>query len=468
MVTSIVSYIYLRPIMVLIGLIFFHMLLSVVFSSIAHSSIAAHLHNGEGFWNFARDATLYHKEAIIETQLLNDGLWIEWLNSHKYHLNTKAISILYWVTNIKNPLIFELVNGPLWVISIVTIYKSSKLLFNDRVALYSVIFFFQPSILMSSMQLLRDPILIAGFSILCYGWLDFYKNKPNLKNLILIYIGFILIFSMRSYLISIFSTFFLLTLIWYLVIKNISFFQVLLISIPLFIFVQSFNHIYLGNLGIDKVITDRLMQEETNSLVKEETNSLVKEETNSLVKEETNSLVKEETNSLVKEETNSFFIEIADKLSSRINKLRYGFYNNNQEAGSKIDSEVTFDSLTETLIYLPNAMQNGFLSPFPRQWLKEGKETGRIGRAISGFETMMWYFLIFSFLYVLIRKPRTLMPFAPILVISIAVIILLGYVVPNVGAIYRMRQSFMIPFFIFGVYGAQIMMHSLFTRLKNK
>jgi hypothetical protein len=462
--------------MVLFGLILFHMFLSVIFSSIAHSSIAANLHNGEGVWNFARDSTLYHREAIIETQLLNDGLWLEWLNSHKYHFNTKAISILYWLTNIKNPLIFELVNGPLWVISIVSIYKSSKLLFDDRVAFYAVIFFFQPSILMSSMQLLRDPILIAGLSILCYGWLDFYKNKPNWKNLILIYIGFLLIFSMRSYMISIFTITFLFSLTWYLVIKKISFFQVFLISLPMIIANQSFDHVYVDNLGIDKIIKDRLIKEETislfneetNNLVNEKTNNLVNEETNNLVNEETNNLVNEETNNLVNEETNNLVKELADKVSDRINKLRKGFYNNNKEAGSKIDSEVTFERMSEALNYLPTAIQNGFLSPFPRQWLKEGKETGLIGRIISGFETLIWYFLISGFLYVLIRKPRALMPLAPILLISIAVIILLGYVVPNVGAIYRMRQGFMIPIFIFGAYGAQIMMHSLFTRLRKK
>ncbi len=446
MIDSIVSYIDSRPIRVLFGLILFHVFLSVVFSSIAHSSIAAHLHNGEGFWNFARDSTLYHQEAIIQTQLLNDGLWLEWLNSYAYHLNTKAISILYWLTNIENPLVFELVNGPLWVVSIVSIYKSSKLLFDDRVALYAIIFFFQPSILMSSMQLLRDPILIAGFSILCYGWLDFYKNKPNWKNVILIYIGFILIFAMRSYLISIFTIVFLFSLIWYLMIKNISFFQALLIATPLIFAVQISNHVYLGNLGIDKIILGVVNP----------------------IKQEPDSFVKQETDSFVKQETDSFVKKIVDKISIRMNKLRTGFFNNNKESGSKIDSEIAFKSFSEILDYLPTAMRNGFLSPFPRQWAEEGKETGRIGRIISGFETLIWYFLISGFLYVVIRRLRIVIPLAPILLISIATIILLGYIVPNVGAIYRMRQGFMIPFFIFGVYGIQIMMHSLFARLRKK
>jgi len=443
---------------VLFGLILFHMFLSVIFSLIAHSSIADHLHDGEGFWHFAGDATLYHREAIIQTQLLNDGLWLEWFKSYKYHLNTKAISILYWLTSVENPLIFELINGPLWVVSIVSIYKSSKLLFNDRTALYVMIFFFQPSILMSSMQLLRDPILIAGFSILCYGWLDFYKNKPNWRNVILIYIGFILIFTMRSYLIPIFTIVFLFSLIWCFMVKNISFFQALLIIIPLFVAVQSNNHVYLGDLGIDKVILDTVIP------IKQETSSLSKQETSSLSKQETSSLSKQETSSLSKQETSSLSKEIFEKISIRMSGLRTGFFNINKESGSKIDSEITFKNLSEILNYLPIAMRNGFLSPFPKQWVEEGKQTGFIGRIISGFETVIWYFLLSGFLYVIIRKPYIVTPLAPILLTSIVIIILLGYVVPNVGAIYRMRQGFMIPFFIFGMYGVQMIIHSLLTK----
>jgi len=51
-----------------------------------------------------------------------------------------------------------------------------------------------------------------------------------------------------------------------------------------------------------------------------------------------------------------------------------------------------------------------------------------------------------------------------LLMLSIIIIILLGYIVPNVGTIYRMRQGFMIPFFIFGMYGVQMIRHSLLTK----
>ena len=50
-------------------------------------------------------------------------------------------------------------------------------------------------------------------------------------------------------------------------------------------------------------------------------------------------------------------------------------------------------------------------------------------------------------------RPLVIESLLPIITLSVFVIILLGYVVPNIGAIYRMRQGFMIPFYMVGVYG---------------
>ena len=109
-------------------------------------------------------------------------------------------------------------------------------------------------------------------------------------------------------------------------------------------------------------------------------------------------------------------------------------------------------------------MQIGFLSPFPSHWIEKGKETGFMGRIISGIETAAWYVVIIGFVFLVLKNRLILEPLAPLLMLSIAIIILLGYVVPNVGAIYRMRQGFMIPFFIFGMYGVQMIIHSLLTK----
>ena len=58
---------------------------------------------------------------------------------------------------------------------------------------------------------------------------------------------------------------------------------------------------------------------------------------------------------------------------------------------------------------------------------------------------------------------------APIIIailLCIVIIILLGYVVSNLGALYRMRQPYLIPFYIAGVRGWYLMLNNFNTKLK--
>ena len=148
--------------------------------------------------------------------------------------------------------------------------------------------------------------------------------------------------------------------------------------------------------------------------------------------------------------------------------MRDGFHNVNFNSGSKIDSDITFKNFIDVLMHSPRALQIGFLTPFPSHWIEIGKETGLMGRIISGVETIIWYVVIIGFLFLIIRNMSILEPLLPVLILATTIIVLLGYIVPNIGTIYRMRQGFLIPFFIFGVHGVEIMMYSLASRLRKK
>jgi len=144
---------------------------------------------------------------------------------------------------------------------------------------------------------------------------------------------------------------------------------------------------------------------------------------------------------------------MSNELTTRVSAIRHGFIDVNKSAGSKIDSDKPYNSFVDAILYFPRVVQVAFLSPFPSHWIETGKETGRIGRMLSGLEMLSWYFIILGFLYIVFTKPLVIEPLLPIITLSVFVIILLGYVVPNIGAIYRMRQGFMIPFYMVGVYG---------------
>ena len=197
-----------RPVLTFCLLLIFHALVAIILFVIANSEYLSHLHNGQGFWHFAIDSTLYHQEASNSTTFLRNSQWLDWWSSYGRHQHVKWIALVYWATGYEAPLLFEIINGLVWSSSIILIYKSSKLIFNNSiVSAISVLFFFQPSILISSTQLLRDPFFILGICIMCYGWAILKKNNLGI---VLILIGSVLFFSMRAYLsVALFMVFFL-------------------------------------------------------------------------------------------------------------------------------------------------------------------------------------------------------------------------------------------------------------------
>ena len=159
------------------------------------------------------------------------------------------------------------------------------------------------------------------------------------------------------------------------------------------------------------------------------------------------------------------FFKFLDMTSWRILELRSGFtrsYPSGSE--STIDPILQFDGFEDAIAYLPRALQVSFLSPFPVNWIEKGQTTGRIGRLLSGLEMLVWYVVIIGFIYEMITASFRIRPLIPVLILSTLIIILIGYVVPNMGAIYRMRQDQVIPFYLIGIYGV----YSITNRLKNK
>ena len=97
-----------------------------------------------------------------------------------------------------------------------------------------VLFFFKPSILVSSTQLLRDPFFILGICFMCYGWAILKKNKNNL-GIVLILIGSVFFISMRPYLSFVLFAVFFFYSIKLILNKEISISTISLLIVPLFI-----------------------------------------------------------------------------------------------------------------------------------------------------------------------------------------------------------------------------------------
>ncbi|MBL79313.1 MAG: hypothetical protein CMH70_04715, partial [Nitrosomonadaceae bacterium] len=189
-----------KPIQVIIGLLVFHVVMSCMVSWIAYSPYLADFHNGNGFWNFSWDSTLYHAEAIELVDSLRVGDWVEWWSLYSLHAHVKWLALLYWIFDEANPLLFELINSVVWVASVVSVYLSARILFNSKtVAGWASSFLFFPTVLISSTQLLRDPFYILGICFVTLGWVMIYHEEFKWKGAFAIIAGYYLIVSIRPY-----------------------------------------------------------------------------------------------------------------------------------------------------------------------------------------------------------------------------------------------------------------------------
>ena len=220
-------------------LFIFHVLFATFIFLIANSEYLSYLHNGEGLWNFAADSFAYHREAVVLVHFLQDSQWDSWWTTHANHPHVRFVSLLYWITGYKVPIVYELVNGLVWTISLMVVYRSSQLLWenNSVVPILTVLFFLQPSVLLSSTQLLRDSIILLGVCCLCYGWIIISKTKLHLRGVIYIVVGSFLFISLRQYLGLILLVVFSLYLVYLLLKNKISLFNtaIILLSISLII-----------------------------------------------------------------------------------------------------------------------------------------------------------------------------------------------------------------------------------------
>ena len=432
--------------------LFFHIFVSTFLSFLAHSEHLSSLHDGMGVWYFALDSGKYHQEALNLVTHLQRHEWAEWWNLYRNHLNVKIISLTYLITGYHVPITYEIVNCFVWATSILLIHRVSKLLFinNNLTSLVGIMFFFQPSILISSTQLLRDPILILGFCFILYGFAVFSKQKTTWKWAVMIQIGIILLLLMREYLSIVILACLLLPSI--ALIKEKRFIPPLLfLIIPMLFLVFFAPHKYVPD--VNSIIDTTEKQVQTPVTTKNQVQTPVTTEN------------QVQTPVTTEKKFQSIYL---NAITFKISSLRNDFFDINiAGAGSSIDLNYRFNSVSELVKYFPRALQIGLLSPFPRDWFEKGQATGKIGRLLAGMEMIIWYLILSGFIFVVFKNPSVLKPFATVFLFSITLIILYAYVIPNFGTVYRMRQAYMMPFFLFGAYGLSLMRSNFLKKRSN-
>ena len=142
---------------------------------------------------------------------------------------------------------------------------------------------------------------------------------------------------------------------------------------------------------------------------------------------------------------------VGSKLASQIGWARHVFIVGYPDAGSNLDANVELRTPGDVAKYLPRALELGLLAPFPSMWFAAGSKVGLTGRLWIGAEMMALYGLLGLSLVTLVRERRRLLVWFLFLTSAMACAIL-GLVVVNAGALYRLRYPYFIPIILLGLY----------------
>lgn len=137
---------------------------------------------------------------------------------------------------------------------------------------------------------------------------------------------------------------------------------------------------------------------------------------------------------------------LPDRIDSALHAMalsRAGFLLIYPEAASNIDLDQRPGDARAVVSYLPRATQIGFLAPFPSHWIERGRsQSTTVGRRISGIE-MGAVYIAMAMLPIGAWHFRRNILFWSVMTACTSVIVLLGFVVSNIGALHRMRYPYL-------------------------
>lgn len=124
-----------------------------------------------------------------------------------------------------------------------------------------------------------------------------------------------------------------------------------------------------------------------------------------------------------------------DKALKRASELRVHFvaFGRSVGAGSEVDGERLPNSALSALMYMPRAFVVGLFAPFPDTW----GERVSAPRLVGAVETMIWYVFVLGFVVMAWRMPSRQLLAG--IIFCATLLVMLAYLHPNVGTLYRQR-----------------------------
>ncbi len=420
-ITSLLDYFNLKTLLV-IGFLT-HILSAITVLVIGYSGKFPQFINESGV--LRTDAIFYTEICAALARQIGEGEFSYFFtNTEQFHV--KIYTIFYFLFSPlfgENVLCFEPLNVMLFLFILFFIYKIGEACFDSTTGfLAALVINFYPTFLVHTTQPLRDSFFILIFLAIVNCLIILLKKSFSTPALALRLIG----------------CYFLLILIWFIRDSGFPVYAATVtVALLLFIlkcrrnFRNHFKEIILFICFIGLVISIPFV-------FKSFTPQKTAYSDNQLA--------------VLKTLRRNLENEGLSKTLIRINLVRHDFTAQQETSDSSIDRDLVFRSTGDILMFSPRAMLIGLFAPFPNMWFAEGKSFGKIGRLFSSGETLLIYFLSFCAVLTIYYYRKSLDLWQLVLTV-ICGIMPLGFLVTNIGALYRIRYVFWFLLIIIGVRG---------------
>jgi hypothetical protein len=136
-------------------------------------------------------------------------------------------------------------------------------------------------------------------------------------------------------------------------------------------------------------------------------------------------------------------VEVLDSRALSLDRVRTGYALTYPEAGSNIDTEFRIRRAADLVDYAPRAMLIAFLAPFPSAWVAKSRlPANTVARRVAAAETLGVYAALACLTFAAWRL-RARSEFHALVAACATMMLLLVLLVPNVGAVYRLRYAFL-------------------------
>ena len=386
------------------------------------------LHGGHGL--LKNDATVFHNSAVHVAKRIHANGWSEWsLFPLGHFANVGVLAALYAVFGVE-PAVFIPLNVAAHAAGAVMLFLLGSVLWPGKPGrvgglIAGTLFVASPSALAWYSQNHKDAFAICGVLMMLYAYLRIQQSGRTRVNLFSIFslglAGAALLTLVRPYFPTIATA--SLFCSW------LACFCVTLVQRNLRkeIFSTLATLLFVGMIGLVAFSAPRLVSKTAFQKISITESFSI-----------TESLSAPEGLSNWKWHDSTVLPKPLDSLFERISNLRVYFitYGQSLKASSGIDEDRIPSTALGVLEYMPRALFVGLFAPFPDSWTQRVS----IIRLTGAVETAVWYCFFLGLLVLGYRKPSQ--PLLAGVVFCCLIIMLLVYVQPNIGTLYRMRYGF--------------------------